>query len=195
MITTILVTILTITFAYFLGSISSAILICKILNLSDPRNYGSKNPGATNVFRIAGYKLACSVALFDFLKGITPTYIGLYLELTTFYLQIIIISVCIGHMYPIFFNFYGGKGVATAFGALSALSLDFSIIMLTIWILTILLFRYISLGSIVTALTMPLYVWFVQPQYLIGMILLSFLILIRHKSNIKRLYYHQEHKI
>lgn len=191
----VLYTILIPIFSYFLGSISSAILICTIFELKDPRNYGSRNPGATNILRIAGYKLACSVALFDILKGYIPTYTGIYIDISSIYLQMIIIFVCIGHMYPIFFKFSGGKGVATAFGALSAISLDFSIIMIISWALIIILFRYVSLGSIITSIIMPFYTWLTQPQYLICIILLSLLILIRHTDNIKRLYYKQEKRI
>lgn len=180
---------------YFLGSISSAILICKILHLSDPRQHGSKNAGATNIFRIAGYKLACIVALFDFLKGAIPICIGIYLKFNPIYLQIIIISVCVGHMYPIFFRFCGGKGVATAFGALTFIGFDFFIIMITVWILVVTLSKYVSLGSIITAIIMPFYVWFMHPQYFFCIILLSSLILIRHINNIKRLFYNQEQQI
>lgn len=188
--------ILNITFAYFLGSISNSILICKFFNLIDPRNYGSKNPGATNVFRIAGYKLAITVALLDSIKGAVPIWIGSYLKVPSIYLEIIGISVCTGHMYPIFFKFYGGKGVATAFGTISAINIDFSIIMIGTWILIILLFRYVSLGSIITAIIMPCYAWYINNYtYCFFMITLSFLILIRHIDNIKRLWNHQEKRI
>lgn len=191
----ILFIILEILLAYCLGSISGAILICKILHLTDPRRSGSKNPGATNIFRIAGYKLACSVALFDFLKGAIPVYIGLYCNITPIELQIIIIFVCVGHMYPIFFKFCGGKGVATAFGTLTAINLHFFAIILTTWVSIIIIFRYVSLGSIITAVIIPACAWFIEPQYLNCIILLSTLILIRHSNNIKRLYYNEEQQI
>lgn len=195
MVITILFTVLIIVSTYCIGSISSAIVICKTIYALDPRDYGSKNPGATNIFRIAGYKLALSVVILDFLKGAIPIYTGQYLEITSIDLQIIVISVCIGHMYPIFFQFNGGKGVATAFGALTAINMNWSIIMIITWLSIILIFRYVSLGSIVTAIIMPFYVWLMQPQYLTCMILVSFLILVRHISNIKRLFNHQEKQI
>lgn len=190
-----LIIISTMLFAYFIGSISSAILICKILHLQDPRKYGSKNPGATNIFRIAGYRVAFSVALFDFLKGAIPIYIGLYFKIPFIYLHIMVIFVCIGHIYPIFFQFCGGKGVATAFGALTAINCNFFIIILTTWIILVLLFKYVSLGSIITTILMPFYTWWMQPQHLTCIIPLAFLILIRHIDNIKRLYHNQEKRI
>lgn len=186
---------LIITFAYFLGSISSAILICKILYLEDPRNYASKNPGATNIFRIGGYKLAAIVVLFDFLKGAIPIWIGSYCEISSIYLQITAFVSCIGHVYPIYFRFHGGKGVATAFGTLTAISIDFFVIMLSIWLFVVLLFRYVSLGSIVTAILMPFYVWYMHPQYFVLMILLSLLICTRHSKNMKRLWSRKEKQI
>lgn len=190
-----LASILIIIFSYFLGSISGAILICRILCLIDPRNYESKNPGATNVLRIAGYKLALLVVLFDFFKGAIPIWMGFYFNIFSVYLQIISIVVCLGHVYPVFFQFRGGKGVATAFGALTALNFNFFIVMITIWLLIVLLFQYVSLGSIITSIVMPFYVWYIDPQYLILMILLSVLVLVRHFENIKRLWLCQEKKI
>lgn len=187
--------VLIIIFAYFLGSISGAILICKILCLVDPRNYESKNPGATNVFRIAGYKLALVVVLFDCLKGAVPIWLGFYFDIPFIYLKITAIIVCIGHVYPIFFQFSGGKGVATAFGALTAMNFNFFIIMISTWLLIVLVFRYVSLGSIITAIVMPCYMWYIYPQYFILMVLLSILILVRHCRNIKRLWLNQEKKI
>lgn len=187
--------ILLIIFSYLLGSISGAILICKILNLKDPRNYGSKNPGATNIFRIAGYKLACGVAIFDFLKGIIPVSIGLYCNINSVYLQAIIVTVCVGHTYPIFFKFHGGKGIATAFGTIAALSFKSFLTIIIIWVSIIFLFRYVSIGSIITAIIIPIYIWFTKPQYLIGIILVSCLIILRHISNIRRLYHNQEQRI
>lgn len=187
--------VLIIVFSYFLGSISSAILICKTLCLVDPRHYASKNPGATNVFRIAGYKLALGVVLFDFLKGAIPIWLGFYFEIPVIYLQITGMVVCIGHVYPIFFQFYGGKGVATAFGTLTAINFNFFIIMISVWLLIVLLFKYISLGSIITVIVMPFYVWYMCPQYFALMIFLSILILIRHFNNMKRLWLSQEKKI
>ena len=106
-------------FAYLLGSISSAILICKAAGLPDPRENGSHNPGATNVLRIGGHWAALAVLLFDILKGMLPVWLGYYLGLTQFELGMVALGACLGHIFPIYFRFKGGKGVATAFGAIA----------------------------------------------------------------------------
>ncbi|ADV33471.1 putative membrane protein [Candidatus Blochmanniella vafra str. BVAF] len=184
----IITTILTIFFAYFLGSMSGAILICKILNLTDPRNQGSQNPGATNIFRIFGYKLAIYVTLFDMLKGAVPIWIGSYLEITPLYLHIITIVVCIGHMYPIFFQFKGGKGVATELGSLAAINIHLFFVMISSWIIIVLIFKHSALGSIISNLIVPTYAWYIQYSHILLIIILSLLILIRHINNIKQLW-------
>ena len=109
--------------AYLVGSISSAILLCKLLSLPDPRSAGSNNPGATNVLRISNKFVAASVLIFDILKGTLPVWAGYFLGIEPVYLGVIALAACLGHMYPIFFNFEGGKAVATAFGVLLPLSL------------------------------------------------------------------------
>ncbi len=96
-------------FAYLLGSISSAVLICRVLRLPDPRNVGSQNPGATNVLRIGGKKAAVAVLLCDMLKGTIPVWGGYFLNIEPFMLGLVAIAACLGHMYPIFFHFKGGK--------------------------------------------------------------------------------------
>ncbi|AAZ40707.1 putative membrane protein [Candidatus Blochmanniella pennsylvanica str. BPEN] len=182
-------------FAYFLGSISSAILICKILRFPDPRNFGSKNPGATNILRIAGLKIAISVILFDILKGAIPMWLGYHLKISPIFLGATAVFSCLGHMYPIFFKFYGGKGVATAFGVLTTIDLHLSIVMISSWTLTVLSFGYSSLGAIVTAFIIPCYAWHFQSQYLLPTIIISSLVVIKHAANIKRLWHHKENRI
>lgn len=189
------ISILIIILAYLLGSVSSAILICKILNIPDPRYFGSKNPGATNIFRIAGYKIAVFVILFDVLKGAIPIWLSYYLKISSDFLGTIAIFSCLGHMYPIFFKFFGGKGVATSFGALTAININFSVIMMSTWSLTVLSFGYSSLGAVVTALIVPCYTWYFQPQYLFSTIIISSLVLIKHIVNIRRLWNRQEKRI
>ncbi|URJ23171.1 glycerol-3-phosphate 1-O-acyltransferase PlsY [Blochmannia endosymbiont of Camponotus sp. C-003] len=181
--------------AYFLGSISSAILICKILHFPDPRNFGSKNPGATNILRIAGIKIAISVILFDILKGAIPVWLGLHFEISPIFLGATAVFACLGHMYPIFFKFYGGKGVATAFGTLITIDPNSSIVMMSIWTLIVLSFGYSSLGAIVTALIIPCYAWYFQSQYLLPIIIISSLVIIKHITNIRRLFNHKEERI
>ena len=111
-------------FAYLLGSISSAILICRLAGLPDPRHHGSGNPGATNVLRIGGKLAAAGVLICDVLKGMLPVWLAYLLQIPYFYLGIIAIAACLGHIYPVFFHFKGGKGVATAFGSIAAIGWD-----------------------------------------------------------------------
>ncbi len=119
-------------FAYLLGSISSAILICKVAGLPDPRKNGSHNPGATNVLRIGGRWAALAVLICDILKGMLPVWAGYYLGLTQFELGMVALGACLGHIFPIFFQFKGGKGVATAFGAIAPISFAESISVSTV---------------------------------------------------------------
>lgn len=115
--------------AYLCGSISSAILVCRIAGLPDPRDSGSGNPGATNVLRIGGKGAATAVLIFDVLKGMLPVWGAYALGVTPFWLGLIAIAACLGHIWPIFFHFRGGKGVATAFGAIAPIGWDLTGVM------------------------------------------------------------------
>ena len=128
--------------AYLLGSISSAVLICRILRFPDPRGVGSHNPGATNVLRIGGKKAAAAVLLCDMLKGTIPVWGGYFLNIDPIILGVIAIAACLGHMYPTFFHFKGGKGVATALGAIAPIGLDLTAMIIATWLLVVLIFRY-----------------------------------------------------
>ena len=173
--------------AYLVGSISSAILLCKLLNLPDPRTAGSKNPGATNVLRISNIYVAVSVLLFDILKGTLPVWGAYFLGLEPVYLGIIAVAACLGHMYPIFFNFNGGKAVATAFGVLLPIGLDLGGLLIMTWLFVAKTTRYSSLAAIVTVSLAPLYTWMFKPQYTLPVAMLCCLIVFRHHQNIKRL--------
>ena len=133
--------------AYLCGSISSAILVCRIAGLPDPRESGSGNPGATNVLRIGGKGAAVAVLIFDVLKGMLPVWGAYALGVTPFWLGLIAIAACVGHIWPVFFGFKGGKGVATAFGAIAPIGWDLTGVMAGTWLLTILLSGYSSLLS------------------------------------------------
>ncbi|MDF9398324.1 glycerol-3-phosphate 1-O-acyltransferase PlsY [Vibrio sp. 1180_3] len=174
--------------AYLLGSISSAVLICRVLRLSDPRDVGSNNPGATNVLRIGGKKAAIAVLLFDMLKGTIPVWVGYYLGIDPILLGLVAITACLGHMYPIFFHFKGGKGVATALGAIAPIGLDLTGLIMLTWIVVALLFRYSSLAALITVLLAPFYTWLIKPQYTLPVAMLCCLIVFRHHQNIKRLF-------
>lgn len=181
--------------AYLLGSISSAVLICRLLGLPDPRSVGSNNPGATNVLRIGGKKAAAAVLLCDMLKGTIPVWAGYFLKIDHLLLGLIAIAACLGHMYPIFFHFKGGKGVATALGAIAPIGLDLTFMVMATWLFVAVIFRYSSLAAIVTVLLAPLYTWLVKPQYTLPVAMLCCLIVFRHHQNIKRLFTGTEPKV
>ncbi|MCG9583928.1 MULTISPECIES: glycerol-3-phosphate 1-O-acyltransferase PlsY [Vibrio oreintalis group] len=182
-------------FAYLLGSISSAVLICRVLRLPDPRGVGSNNPGATNVLRIGGKKAAVAVLLCDMLKGTIPVWGGYFLDIDPIILGVIAIAACLGHMYPLFFHFKGGKGVATALGAIAPIGLDLTGMIIATWLSVAFLFRYSSLAAIVTVLLAPFYTWMVKPQYTLPVAMLCCLIIFRHHQNIKRLFEGTEPKV
>lgn len=173
--------------AYFLGSISSAVLICRIAKLPDPRLQGSNNPGATNVLRIGGKGAAAAVLICDILKGMLPVWIGYFLNIPPLMLGFIGIAACLGHIYPIFFHFKGGKGVATAIGGMAPIGFDLTCMLMATWLVTFLITRYSSMAAIITALLAPFYTWMVKPQYTIPVAMLSCLLIFRHKENIRRL--------
>ena len=182
-------------FAYLLGSISSAVLICRFLKLPDPRENGSNNPGATNVLRIGGKSAAIAVLLIDMLKGTIPVWISYYLTIEPLYLGLIGISACLGHIYPIFFHFRGGKGVATAIGAIAPIGWGLTGLLGVTWLIAALITRYSSLAAIITALIAPFYAWIFKPLYTLPVAMLCCLILLRHQDNIRRLIDGTEPKI
>ncbi|MBP2168337.1 glycerol-3-phosphate 1-O-acyltransferase PlsY [Erwiniaceae bacterium BAC15a-03b] len=182
-------------FAYLCGSISSAILVCRLAGLPDPRLSGSGNPGATNVLRIGGKGAAAAVLVFDVLKGMLPVWLAYFLGVSPVFLGLTGIAACLGHIYPLFFHFKGGKGVATALGAIAPIGWDLTGLMTGTWLLTVLLSGYSSLGAIISALIAPFYVWWFKPQFTFPVAMLSCLILLRHHDNIQRLWRGQETRI
>ncbi|GLS82460.1 glycerol-3-phosphate acyltransferase [Paraferrimonas haliotis] len=177
-----------------MGSLSGAIIICRIYGLPDPRAQGSQNPGATNVLRLGGPFHAVQVLLVDVLKGTIPVYGSYFLGIEPVWLGIIAIAACLGHIYPIFFNFKGGKGVATAFGAVAPISPTFALMLIVTWIVTFAICRYSSLAAIITSLLAPIYSHFLDDRFTIPMAMLSTLIIVRHRANITRLMRGQEGK-
>ncbi|MFQ1014734.1 glycerol-3-phosphate 1-O-acyltransferase PlsY [Avibacterium paragallinarum] len=182
-------------FAYLLGSISSAILICRLAGLPDPRNAGSHNPGATNVLRIGGRWAALAVLVFDVLKGMLPVWAGYYLGLTQFELGMVALGACLGHIFPIFFKFKGGKGVATAFGAIAPIGWGVDAWMLGTWLAVFLLTGYSSLSAVIAAITIPFYVWWYKPEFTFPVALVCCLLVYRHHDNIQRLWRGHEDRI
>lgn len=181
--------------AYLLGSISSAVLVCRVKGLPDPREAGSNNPGATNVLRLGGRVTALIVLLLDMLKGTIPVWGSYYLGIEPILLGFIGIAACLGHMYPLFFHFKGGKGVATAIGAIAPIGYGLTGLLLMTWLITALMTRYSSLAAIVTSLLAPLYAWIYLPVYTLPVAMLCCLILVRHSENIRRLLNGTEPKI
>lgn len=173
--------------AYIVGSISSAILICRVLDLPDPRTTGSQNPGATNVLRISNKTTAATVLLLDVLKGVIPVWGSYFIGLDPISLGFIALAACLGHMYPIFFQFKGGKAVATAFGVLLPIGIDLGILLILTWGIVAKSSKYSSLAAIVTVSLAPLYTWLLKPSYVFPVLMLSALIIFRHKDNIIRL--------
>lgn len=181
--------------AYLCGSVSSAVLVCRFVGVSDPRQHGSNNPGATNVLRIGGKLAAAAVLIFDMLKGMLPVWLAYSLGTPPAWLGLTAIAACLGHIYPLFFHFKGGKGVATAFGAIIPIGWDLAGLMSGIWIVTLLLSGYSSLAAIISVLVAPFYIWWFKPPFTFSVAMLSCLILLRHHSNIQRLWCGQEARL
>lgn len=180
--------------AYLLGSISSAIIFCKLAGLPDPREYGSKNPGATNVLRIGGKLSAVGVLLFDMLKGLLPTAIAFKLGLQPSEIGFIALAACLGHVFPLFFKFKGGKGVATALGTLLPFGIEIFGLAVGTWVTVFLISRYSSLSSVISALVLPIFVWYFQPEFTFPIALICCLLIYRHHDNLQRLWRGQENK-
>jgi acyl phosphate:glycerol-3-phosphate acyltransferase len=182
--------------AYLFGSLSSAIVVCRLMKLPDPRTQGSKNPGATNVLRIGGKKAAFFTLTGDMLKGLIPVLIAYSYGFTAFELSLIALSAFLGHLYPIFFGFKGGKGVATTLGTVVALNPWLGLSMIATWLLTAAISRYSSLAALVMMISAPLYTayWLNLPSALVISVM-SVILIIRHKQNIQKLLAGTESKI
>jgi glycerol-3-phosphate acyltransferase PlsY len=178
-------------FGYLLGSCTSAVLVCRVMGLADPRQTGSGNPGTTNVLRIGGKKAALLTLILDITKGFLPVLLANHWapELSTF----VMLAAFLGHLYPVFFRFAGGKGVATAFGGLLAWQWPLALLVLSTWLLTVLLFRYSSLGALSAAIGTLCYIW-ASPTWTISwpVTLMVGLLLWRHRENIIRLMKNEE---
>ena len=182
--------------AYLLGSLSSAIIASKLLRLPDPRIQGSGNAGATNILRSGKKKLAVYVLSGDVLKGFVAVLIARALQVHHVGLAFVALFVVIGHVFPIFFNFHGGKGVATSAGALFVLSPWTSLFLIVVWCLTAFYWRYASLASIVTSIAALLFLLIGgQTHYLFPVSLIAVLIVYKHRDNIARLQKGTESKI
>ena len=182
---------------YLVGSISTAIITCKLMALPDPRAVGSNNPGATNVLRHGGKKAAIITLLGDMLKGLLPVLIAAQLSQQPIVIAATGLGAFLGHLYPVFFGFKGGKGVATFYGALLGFNWLAGIAALAVWLLMALLFRYSSLSALVSAASSPLLLWqFAHDKVLLASCSVMTIMLIwRHRSNIRNLLSGRENKI
>ena len=182
--------------AYLLGSITVAVPVCKLFGLPDPRSQGSNNPGATNVLRIGGKKAAIITLIGDALKGVLAVMLAKQLQLPTVGLAAVMVAVGVGHLFPVFFRFQGGKGVATACGVFLAFSWPLGVLLVGVWAIVVFGSRLSSLGAIVAAIT-ALYCgwWLYDPVYSIAISCIALLLLLRHKHNIVRLIKREEASI
>lgn len=180
--------------AYFIGSISSAILICRLMGLPDPREQGSGNPGATNVMRFGGKKAAAITLLGDLLKGLIPVYVAQLINAPVELIALTGLAAFLGHLYPVFFGFKGGKGVATSIGVLLGFSYLLGLAFVVTWLLMYKVGKISSLSALIASVLSPVYAWYiVGDSYITGAALIMMLLLLwRHKSNIKRLLDGQE---
>ena len=180
--------------AYLLGSICSAIVVCKALGLADPRTQGSQNPGATNVLRIGGKKAALLTLAGDMFKGVPLVLLAQHLNVTPDLISAIGLASFLGHLYPVFYKFEGGKGVATALGVLLALHWPLGLAVIGVWLAVFASFRISSLGSIIAFTAAPVIAWTLAPSYMLGIVGMSVLLIARHKNNIKALLKGEERK-
>ena len=184
-------------FSYLVGSVSTAIITCRLMGLPDPRTQGSQNPGATNVLRLGGKKAAAVTLLGDTLKGVIPVLLATGLKQPEIILALVGLAAFLGHLYPIFFGFQGGKGVATAFGVFLALSWVVATALIVTWLVMAKLFKISSIAALTAACLAPLFVWLFDRHlsYVAVSIIISVMLIYRHRSNIQRLLHGDEGKI
>lgn len=182
---------------YLFGSISSAVIVSHIFNLPDPRTEGSKNPGATNILRLSGKKYAAIVLVFDILKGTIPVLFAKIMPISELAITYTCLAAVLGHMFPVFFSFHGGKGVATAIGGLLALQFILGIMVIAIWILVAQITRYSSAASLLSMTAMPLLaLWTTENVSLFTpLFFITLFIYYKHRENITRLLDGNESKI
>lgn len=192
--------------AYLVGSLSFAVIVSRVMGLDDPRTYGSQNPGATNVLRSGNKKAAIATLLFDALKGYFPVLLvklyGPDFGLDDRAVALVAISAFIGHLWPVFFGFKGGKGVATAAGVLFGVEPILGAATMGTWLIVAFFFRYSSLAALAASVFAPAYYWLgdkvawaTSDAELLAVVAMSALLLMRHKDNIARLVAGQETRI
>ncbi len=192
--------------AYLLGSLSFAVLVSRVMGLNDPRTYGSKNPGATNVLRSGSKTAAIVTLLLDALKGFIPViavrYFGPALGLGDGTVALVALAAFLGHLYPVFFKFKGGKGVATAVGVVLGIHWILGLACIASFVILLYFFRYVSLASIAGAAFAPFYylfgdrvAWYTSKSVLLAIFIMAVLLAVRHRENISRLLAGTESKL
>nr|WP_035573715.1 glycerol-3-phosphate 1-O-acyltransferase PlsY [Eikenella corrodens] len=187
--------------AYLIGSLSFAVIVSKFYGLDDPRSYGSGNPGATNVLRSGRKKAAALTLLGDALKGLVAVLLARWLQsyfgLADEVVAAVAVTVLVGHMWPLFFGFKGGKGVATALGVLLALSWPVALICAAVWLMMAFGLKISSLAALTATVISPLAAMFLvqQPSWQTAIAVIAALVLLRHRSNIQNLLSGKESKI
>jgi len=186
---TMMTAILLVVLAYLLGSVSSAIIVCRLMELPDPRTQGSNNPGATNVLRIGGKRAAAITLLGDSLKGLIPLLLAHALDLGPAALAATGLAAFLGHLYPVFFGFQGGKGVATALGVQFGLYWPLGLCVAAIWLFVAKVLKISSLSALVSMGLAPFLLWFLwdDPWLITMQVLISLILFWRHKRNIRNL--------
>jgi acyl phosphate:glycerol-3-phosphate acyltransferase len=182
-------TLLLVLAAYLLGSISSAIIVCRLMGLPDPRTQGSNNPGATNVLRIGGKKAAAITLVGDSLKGVLPMVAGHLLGVGPEGLAATGLAAFLGHIYPVFFGFQGGKGVATALGVQIGLWWPIGLSVAALWLFMAKVVRISSLSALVSMGLAPVIVWWFsrEPSLVAAQIVITIILFWRHRRNIRNL--------
>ncbi|MCI0401737.1 MAG: glycerol-3-phosphate 1-O-acyltransferase PlsY [Gammaproteobacteria bacterium] len=190
-------TIVLVGLAYLLGSVASGVIVCRLMGLPDPRTQGSGNLGTTNVLRVFGKKLAALTLAGDVLKGLLPLLVGRALHVSDLVLALMGLAALLGHLYPVFFGFKGGKGVATLIGVFFGMAWPLGSAFVLTWLLMAAAFHYSSLAALVAAALAPIYTALLvpTPSFLIVNCMMAAVLIWRHRANVRRLLNGTEDKI
>lgn len=180
---------------YLLGSINTGILVCKFMKTDDPRSTGSGNPGANNVFRTVGSNAAALTLAGDILKGFIAVLIARIVGVHGFMLGLVAVAAVVGHIYPLYFKFKGGKGVSAAVGAILGLNFIVALVVAIVWVVVVAITRYASLASMIAIVCAPLAAAFIHTGYYAALIIMAAVIIWRHWGNIDRLMKGNEDKM
>ncbi len=177
--------------AYLLGSIPTAVIVCRCMHISDPRQKGSGNPGATNVLRVGNKAAAVFTLTGDMFKGLTAIWLAQHLltagQITSLWMALAVLAVLAGHIWSVFLNFSGGKGVATTVGACLALDWHLGLAQVLCWLALIGLLKISALAALGMALLTPVFAWILAPQWLLLSLLISCILFASHHRNISQL--------